>query len=404
MAMKELRDKFGDPDFGLDGIWSDQTRQLISEFGNCEIELNKFWALTPQNWNCPSCRRSKREVARLSNDGILLAKLVSHHDHAEGVAKLFFAEKYRHGDLGDGSIVRRDYLKKFAVSFLVRFAPVIICEECNVSEVGLKKRYSLPSYVTLKPEELARFSSKEEGFDRSDIADLAEQLKKWGEDARRHLQLADETFNPRLHSVSGSSPTESHVMASAQSLLLRKSGVAEVARIDSLLEMFLESSISKPQTAFAKDVLLPQPTVSAFETYSHPHKMRNEAWLAVPGGWKCPICTRTKFECFRSSPKKPKCFHGNVFLRPVSQVFPEAETTDIYICGDCNDFPSRFREYLSYTKNEYLFEWSNCELLDAELIKACLRTAPHQRHSFDFDRAVNYLLEREAYESGPCEF
>jgi hypothetical protein len=39
------------------------------------------WALVPQNWSCPICRRSKVDIFRLSSRGILLANLEGHHDH-----------------------------------------------------------------------------------------------------------------------------------------------------------------------------------------------------------------------------------------------------------------------------------------------------------------------------------
>lgn len=106
-----LLERLSDPDFGLDGVWSLQTAELKKANSADEIELNKWWALTAQNWKCPSCGKGKRAIARKSETGILLAKLVSHHDHADEIHREF------HREIGESAAVRKqlsEHIKKLA--------------------------------------------------------------------------------------------------------------------------------------------------------------------------------------------------------------------------------------------------------------------------------------------------
>ena len=69
-----------------------QTKKLMMSHRSAEIELNKWWAMTPQNWKCPCCERSKIEIVCTNASKILIAKLVSHHDHIGDIIHQFSNE------------------------------------------------------------------------------------------------------------------------------------------------------------------------------------------------------------------------------------------------------------------------------------------------------------------------
>ncbi len=55
-----------------DGRWSVQTRWLMSLFETDRLELNEAWAENRADWTCSACNRPKIEIARLTNQGVLL--------------------------------------------------------------------------------------------------------------------------------------------------------------------------------------------------------------------------------------------------------------------------------------------------------------------------------------------
>lgn len=400
MRDTELQEHLGHPDFGLDGIWSVLTKTLLKKFSARQIELNKWWALTPQSWRCPSCDRQKEEIARLSDNGILLAKLVSHHDHAKEFVERYFSDLVAKGTESESDRKQREYLKKLAKGFLTRFEPTIICEDCNVQEAKLKAAYALPKFVTLSLDELKIMQTAKADA----VSELSMRLRKWGENIEKHIRLAAETFDPILHfEYRRSRSAELFIIQHATFELNAKFGKTGFAATD-LLEEFLIRSTAKPQTAFSKEKTLPFPTYAQFKSYVNPDRQRQKFWVATPDSWNCPICGRSKFGCFRSSSAKPSCFHGNLFPKGGDQIGAESANVDrVVICGDCNDFPLRFRQFLRGSDRKDLVERYSEEFLNASLIRAGLKAAPHQRHSFDFNACLERLLELDALEMGPCD-
>lgn len=382
------------PDFGLDGKWSSQTRSLIAKFGAQELELNKWWAFTPQNWKCPSCGRPKWELVKLSGSKCLVAKLVSHHDHAnervEAQAPVVW--------LPDGSreptaYALREHLKGLANGFLSRFLPTIICEGCNNLEPILKKKLGIPDEITLSPTEIDKLRRYDRTLRDQNLEYLISQLLEWADFSKSQIDLAKKSFCPDIHPVyigyAGWLNTEDQVERSAVSTA-RDIFKNQTLQGNDAVEQFLGLSLAKQSSPKSKRKKLVSPTEADYANFKHPSPGRQSVIDKMPQGWICSICRRNAFGCFASSPKTPKKYMLNVFERRIVFDFGQFEQTAI-ICGDCNDFHNGL---VRYCKEEKVVEFEGLleeGKIDADTVRHGIKSAPHQRHEFDFEAAIAFL-------------
>lgn len=95
------------------------------------LHYKHLWREVGDNWNCPSCKRSKYEVMRWAkrfpnNPNAFwdwVAPLHRHHDHS--------AQR--------------------------RFPMTIICDQCNSSDGAVKRKLKLPGGFSFSPQEIGRF-------------------------------------------------------------------------------------------------------------------------------------------------------------------------------------------------------------------------------------------------------
>jgi hypothetical protein len=73
-----------------DGIWSKPTVGAARRLGAVGVQLNGVWAQLPPDWNCPCCNRPKTDIIFKSDDGVIIAQAVEHHDHFVGYVNYAF--------------------------------------------------------------------------------------------------------------------------------------------------------------------------------------------------------------------------------------------------------------------------------------------------------------------------
>lgn len=64
-----------------DGIWSQMIVGAVRRLDAIGVQLNGIWAQLPPDWHCPCCKRAKAEIIFKSDDCVLIAQAVEHHDH-----------------------------------------------------------------------------------------------------------------------------------------------------------------------------------------------------------------------------------------------------------------------------------------------------------------------------------
>ena len=114
---------------GFDGVWSKQSRALLSS--DKYITLNKAvldrnWVITPQDFVCSICNRSKQSLAELEGES-LVASLHCDHDH---IGDLIQAKSKELNVLAD---IRP------LVSSYAAYEPIIVCKACNWIDSQVKK-------------------------------------------------------------------------------------------------------------------------------------------------------------------------------------------------------------------------------------------------------------------------
>jgi hypothetical protein len=259
-------------------------------------------------------------------------------------------------------------------------------------EPEIKKCLDLPSYLSLSPQEIGLLRPVLGNTPSPGICAKAEKLARWCESMKRLIRLSISEFCVEIHELGGGHIfSASHIESSAKSALSHK--LASGAKPNSMsLDDFLQQSTAKPQGDYSKNGELPTPTEEQFESYAHPHAHRRKHWQKLNSSWRCPICRRSKFECFRSTPKSPSTFHGNVYPKGGSQIGAElSEKSELHICHDCNDFPKLFKKYLTEIGRTDLVELEQEWFLNADVVRKGIAASSHQRHTYELEKALRYL-------------
>lgn len=140
-----------------DGRWSTQTRWLLSIFGTDKLELNEAWAENWTDWACPACGRAKIELARLTEQNVLLCQLDWHHDHLrDHASRLMRAQLTGYPGEDDRRAARSI---SAALPLIERFSETLLCNDCNAADAAMKAQLGkqVPSYFSFRPSEIARF-------------------------------------------------------------------------------------------------------------------------------------------------------------------------------------------------------------------------------------------------------
>lgn len=357
----------------------------MEKLGAEKLELNKWWALTPQNWTCPSCKKPKQELVKLSQSGCLIAKLASHHDHANKLVDAHAPIVW----LPDGTRepiahAFREHLKKMAKGFLTRFPPTIICEGCNNLEPLLKKRHGIPSAVTLMPSEIGKFSNYDRITLDLNLESLISQLVDWEGFSMKHIDLAIQTFRSDLHPLLEGHlvwfNTGEHIEKKAASAIKQKFEKQTLPETSSL-DVFLNLSVAISSKPNSNKSRLPTPTKAEFLKFSHPDPLRQRFIDKAHRDWQCPICSRNLFECFTSSRKNPKKFMLNLLERTIVFEFGQIEETAI-ICSECKDCHNELTKHYSNNKSEEFQAFFESGKINADALRQGIKSEPHQRHEF----------------------
>lgn len=118
--------------------------ELMTEHDCQGFENTGSFFDVPELWHCPICCRSKREFARRNKNGELLCRVVRHHDHFEH----HIEKQLRNA---------QPYAKQAMIASLCRFAPILICGDCNNADTAAKTTLGTPPEFSFAPFEIAAF-------------------------------------------------------------------------------------------------------------------------------------------------------------------------------------------------------------------------------------------------------
>lgn len=294
----------------FDGRWSAQTRWLMEQFGVQKLDLNRAWAQTWIGWSCPCCGRRKSEIARLTDSGVLLCQLDWHHDHLGDVAGGIMRKKAMTGADQDEDVIRKRACSA-AIGLIERFAPVVLCNDCNAADAAMKALIGsgVPRSFSFAPSEIARFIEPKAGrsHDINEGAGRALWQTAMGEFQER-LQFAEmmsDRITEGLHdreitnfsdpSLNYDDPHFLYKLAwEAAGVRNRPNGLSEA-----LLARSRSASGRSTTSTLKRRVRVP--TQAEFEELDQANGKDSGPWRKAGSNWRCPCCERSKFEIMRLS-------------------------------------------------------------------------------------------------------
>jgi hypothetical protein len=140
----------------LDGEASPETQAIAEAMGAVGFALNRWWVITPTWWSCPSCKRSKPEIARINHRGELMGEMHAHHDHVGDflINRFHEVSGSRHDTVADGD--SKLFLYR-AVELVSAFDETVICADCNTADAKAKRMVGTHRDFSFSPQEISRF-------------------------------------------------------------------------------------------------------------------------------------------------------------------------------------------------------------------------------------------------------
>lgn len=379
---------------GFDGRWSVLTEVLRERFQTNKVELNEAWANTWWAWQCPVCDRDKMDIARLTEQGVLLCQLDLHHDHLREAAAPIIRAALPN-DLPDDIRSTRRTAFSACMPLIERFAETLVCNDCNAADGAMKNTLGdlVPRNFSFTPDEIRRFISPEPNQPHELLADVAYEVllsaKPEYEDriafatamarrisAGRHdRQRGHRERTPRNH-------------AEMLSTLFWELPPRE--RPSDLSQALLDRSRATDGRGSNRFVNRPTrvriPTLAEFEAIDA-KQAPTSPWRRAGENWTCAGCARTKFEITRMSNKgewtaqvmaledfreerDPESLQRRYAKAPLELIL--GERVELLVCQDC-------RQIVTDALTAKLGSDRNCLRID-DIRGFAAGAQPHQRH------------------------
>lgn len=386
-----------------DGRWSSQTRWLLAKFGTDRLDLNEAWAQTWVGWQCPCCLRRKCQIARLTDNGVLLCQLDWHHDHLADVA----------GDVMRGNVIAdvstplfltRKQACEAAIPLIERFAPILLCNDCNAADAAMKARLGpdVPRAFSFSPQEIAAFIKPTPHLRHALDEDAGKTL--WPDalaqfrERMAFAELMGERIGAGLHDrpvASYANPARDYEDPRLLFNLAFDAGGARnrpVGLGEALLSRSRSTagrSLTGKKQAARK---FRMPTEHEFRTLDEAQTVTSPPWRNAGPDWHCPTCARGKFEILRLSNKG--AWRAAIMLLNdyACETDPEAlrrrkrgqnlrlvlsEHRKIWVCHDCRQVVTDAMSARPGTHQD--------AVRIADITTLVGQAQPHSRHSIEKD-------------------
>ncbi len=374
-----------------DGKWSPLVRPAMSRFSARGLDLNELWAETRRDWRCPACQRSKADILRLTDSGILLARLDLHHDHLGDFIKTELKAKFgpKWGTEGPPGAARAE---EVAERLLIRFAWTNLCVDCNGADAAAKRAISaIPRAFSFSPPEIAEFVTATPNTPHAIDFDRAKAV--WDRCAAlfraRHalaVTILDAISRGELEGSPGifvQSPT--FLRGGSVRFLTTYADpvvLAEISRTEqALLARSLANDGVNSKTPRAVHPSPRPPSDEEFAAYDGGGSPK--PWAETDETWRCPVCERSKRQILLRG-KGARGWHGRLhqfrdfdFIEnPDGVVVGVSGHTDLLICSGCVDVLSELKQrHPEFRGREYVLASSD--------LQTVIRAAPNARHEVD---------------------
>jgi hypothetical protein len=150
--------------------------------GSTHFQSDSNWLITPADWICPACKRSKLHLAKINKQGVLQGNIHNHHDHIDGFLKLE-RERLNKEKLTTTPSNKESYFYSKIKLFFNRFDETLICQDCNNADSAAKSNLERTCpHFSFSPAEIRLFitprPNKEHQIDYKKSSALYETLEK----------------------------------------------------------------------------------------------------------------------------------------------------------------------------------------------------------------------------------
>jgi rubredoxin len=294
-----------------DGAWSRQTKALMQSLGAHKLNLNSNWAEVRRDWVCEACQRRKPEIARVSDNGVLLCQLEWHHDHLRDHAKKTLRPLVNIEDrTPEGRDLRRgvDACKDLTM----RFFTTLICNDCNTAEGKAKGRLGdlIPSYFSFSPREITRFirvqPNRMHGIDDEAVCEVWNEVERDVADRLAFFDILAGRVREGGLRIQGNPPQfwSPPALTSVLPRLAAQQGqdAESLYRIPGIVS---ERSVRHDGFGVSprlKRTASRKPSVEDLAVFRASQGVETP-WRRVVPDWRCEVCRRDRSEALRLSGK-----------------------------------------------------------------------------------------------------
>lgn len=403
-----------------DGRWSPLTRSLLRRFEVAKLDLNTHWAATWQRWKCPCCDREKAAIARVSSDGVLLCKLVSHHDHLGDFVKTLMPPLSR-SEADNDQHVRRQLARSSVFALVERFTATLLCEDCNNADADMKALLapSTDRWFSFSPDEIRGFIRVRDN--KSHEVDEDAGLAAWrsAEHAFRDRLAFARTVAARVNA--GLHDRESHGSDTGSSLTgqgilwrLASDRAGPRTRLYGMEDALWARSLSSDGHATTRRQSSARPIVAPSSAHFASVVAANQDsrfWTCAKDDWTCTICRRSKFEITRQGNTGKFGAKIQTLRRFSEETDPQSlawrrQTHDISIvlasqrtytvCQDCRAVVSEAAKVMPGTTQD--------DLRPADIAALIGSPVPHSRHQLDRAALITAISENAVWRSAVTDY
>ncbi len=376
---------------GLDSEYSYIYDDIIEAFDAKGLDLDSWWVMTPYDWRCPACQRSKIEILRPNKHGYLTGHIYEHHDHMQEVISREFdrISSSRENVVADVDAATFVGRTAYAVS---AFDRTLICSDCNTADVKAKKIVNAPSEFSFSPRELGRFIESHPHTDHEINHRLA--FETW-EECKPVFQRRCEF----IVSIAELAASNEHWFQKSEMPARRfykySHTLFEHYGFDKLRGkafpehyLFTPKKYPKSMDGWRKKKVRLSPPPSQGEINHMLQTRIMPTWHKTGDDWRCPCCLRSKFECITKNNKKDWDF-GVEYKRFCDEQDPRSP---IYhdVCRNCASSAIHFGKEAA--SNTPFAVNSASAILKLSELSAIIVPTPFNRHRYN-DGAANKILE-----------
>ncbi len=397
MTLDEFRKSLSERDLkGLDSEFTYSTRKLVSLFKADGAHLNRWWVLTPVEWSCPCCKRSKSQIVRLNKNNYLTCQLHEHHDHMEEVVRTLF-EKY---STSKKQQVADELSERFAIKSafsLSAYDKTIVCFDCNKADADAKKIVKAHNFFSFSPKEISEFVIASPNKEHQINEEVAKKVWERVQPIFHiRMEMAERFAMIAAEKKDWYQPSEetSRQIERRSKWLFEHNNLLEIDKYEPEKILYNTEHFKGPNNSWrlkGNPLITKRPSK---EELSYLISTKGKYWERYDENWKCPGCFRQKYECVRPSNKNKWVLEiksAPLFFDEIFDINNQADP----MCIDCmNTAIELGREVIKQTGECFDFPSSAVTLRE---LRQVVIPRPHSKHLFKnqiIDQIIPSMVSR----------